>query len=65
MNLTYEEHDTPRGATRVKLSNFTKNRIERYQYMYNNGTSDDRSKITNTNITGFANIKHLKDDAST
>lgn len=25
--------------------------------MYNNGTSDDRSKIMNTNITGFANIK--------
>jgi len=25
--------------------------------MYNKATSDDRSKITNTNITGFANIK--------
>jgi hypothetical protein len=28
--------------------------------MYNNGTSDDRSKITNTNITGFANTEQCE-----
>jgi len=58
--LTYEKQDTPCGMARVKLRNVTNNWIEIYQYMYNNGTSDDRSKIMNTNITGFANIKQCE-----